>query len=413
MPVTIGSGLSFCGQPLTAAQLDLIRQVTREFRNLALTELSHTLCELLEWKRPNGSLKSRECYLFLQALHQRGWLPWLPAPRPQARRPHRTALAAESDPQAPCGGPLERWLPLQFQWIDSWAERQLFEQYIHRYHYLGYRVPYGAQLRYFIASQQPPYPRLACLLFTSAAWKMAPRDHSIGWSEAARRSNLPRVVNNSRFLILPHGHVPNLGSHILSLCEKRLPHDWQERFGHPVLLLETFVDPERFQGTVYKAANWTYVGNSRGFHRTRKGYAACESPKMVFLKPLRSDAREQLSRPILEPSYRKGGSRIMLSADQMQSLPSCFAAIPDPRRTQGRRHRLRTVLALCAGATLCGMRGYKAIADWAQSLTPKARARFRCRYVNGRYPVPSESIIRDVLIRVDPADLDRALRRWN
>ncbi len=299
MPVTIGSGLSFCGQPLTAAQLDLIRQVTREFRNLALTELSHTLCELLEWKRPNGSLKSRECYLFLQALHQRGWLPWLPAPRPQARRPHRTALAAESDPQAPCGGPLERWLPLQFQWIDSWAERQLFEQYIHRYHYLGYRVPYGAQLRYFIASQQPPYPRLACLLFTSAAWKMAPRDHSIGWSEAARRSNLPRVVNNSRFLILPWVQMANLASHLLSVAAPCLRRDWAARYGVEPVLLETLVDRSRYRGTCYRAANWVSVGFTQGRGRMDRGGKAQGERKEIFLYPLQRGWRQQLCR---EPS---------------------------------------------------------------------------------------------------------------
>lgn len=203
MPVTIGEGLSFCGQPLLPQQIELIRQITRDFQQLPLTELAHTLCELLEWKRPNGSLKSRECYLFLQALNQRGWLPWLPAPRPHARRPHQTTVGVETDPQPPCVGPLRQWLPIDLKLVETVSERKLFEQYIHRYHYLGYRVPYGAQLRYFICSQQPPHPRLACLLFTSAAWKMAPRDRYIGWDEQVRKNHLARVVNNSRFLILP------------------------------------------------------------------------------------------------------------------------------------------------------------------------------------------------------------------
>jgi hypothetical protein len=134
---------------------------------------------------------------------------------------------------------------------------------------------------------------------------------------------------------------------------------------------------------------------------------------MVFLKPLTSDAQARLSRPILEPAYRSGGPKIMLSAQQMQSLPDFFADIPDPRRAQGRRHRLATVLAIVAGATLCGMRGYLAISDWAKSLGQKARERFDCRYQNKRYIVPSLSIIRDVLIRVDPVHLDHALQRWN
>ena len=150
MPVTIGEGLSFCGRLLEPEQVELIRRITRDCRQLARTELAHTVCELLEWKRPNGSLKSRECYLFLQALQERGWLPWLPSPRPHAKTPHQTRVAVESDPQAPCSGALEQWLPLELELIEQAASRKLFEQYIHRYHYLGYRVPCGAQLRYLV-----------------------------------------------------------------------------------------------------------------------------------------------------------------------------------------------------------------------------------------------------------------------
>jgi hypothetical protein len=222
------------------------------------------------------------------------------------------------------------------------------------------------------------------------------------------------LTNNSRFLILPNWHVPNLGSRILSLCQKRLSTDWQEAFDHPLVLVETFVDPERFHGTVYRAANWLYVGDTKGFRRTRKGYSGKnQSTKMVFVKPLQFDARLLLSRPILDPPYRTGGAKLMINAEQMRSLPDFFADIPDPRRRQGRRHRLSTVLAIAAGATLCGMRGYRAISDWANSLGSNARKRFRCRRENGRYVVPSHYVIRDALIRVDPSHLDRALQRWN
>ncbi len=134
---------------------------------------------------------------------------------------------------------------------------------------------------------------------------------------------------------------------------------------------------------------------------------------MVFVKPMTGKARRLLSGAALDPAYRKGEPKIMLSADHMHSLPSFFFDIPDPRRREGRRHRLSTVLAIAAGATLCGMRGYKAIANWAESLGPKARRRFGCRFENGSYLVPSESIIRSVLIRIDPLHLDHALQRWN
>jgi hypothetical protein len=142
------------------------------------------------------------------------------------------------------------------------------------------------------------------------------------------------------------------------------------------LLSFSAVAPQRFRGTIYKAANWIYVGDTKGFYRTRQAYsAAAGSPKMVFVKPLICDAQALLSRPILEPAYRTGGSKIMLSAQQMQSLPDFFRKIPDTRRPQGRRHRLSTVLAIAAGATLCGMRGYLAIADWANALGQKVRQR--------------------------------------
>lgn len=222
------------------------------------------------------------------------------------------------------------------------------------------------------------------------------------------------MANNSRFLILPDWHLPNLGSRILSRCQRRLASDWQACFGHPVVLLETFVDPQRFRGTVYRASHWVEVGNTKGFRRTRQGYTATPgSPKMVLVKPLQTDARRVLSRAVLGPPYPTGGSPLVLTAAQTESPPCFFADIPDPRRAQGRRHRLPTVLAIAAGAVLCGMRGYRALSDGAQSLGQKARRRFGCRREGDRYVVPSEYVLRDVLMRVRPADLDRALRRWN
>jgi len=290
-------------------------------------------------------------------------------------------------------------------------EEQRFQKLMQEHHYLG-SLPKISETLWYVATFGDQW--VALLSFSAAALKCSARDRWIGWDFRHQYDRLKLVTNNSRFLILPDCHFPNLASRILSLCQKRLPADWQTIFGHPLVLLETFVDPQRFQGTIYKAANWIYLGNTKGFNRTRQGYSAtAQSPKMVFVKPLISDAQALLSRPILKPAYRTGGTKIMLSAQQMQSLPDFFADIPDPRRAQGRRHRLSTVLAIAAGATLCGMRGYLAISDWAKSLGQKARERFVCRYQNRRYIVPSLAIIRDVLIRVDPVHLDRALQRWN
>lgn len=290
-------------------------------------------------------------------------------------------------------------------------EEPYYQELMQAHHYLG-DLPKISETIWYIALWHDKW--VALLSFSASALKCSARDQWIGWSYRHQYDRLKLVINNSRFLILPDYHFPNLGSRVLSLCQKRILTDWQNTFGHPVLLLETFVDPQYFHGTVYKAANWLYLGNTKGFRRNGQGYSdKSHSPKMIFVKPLRPDTRKLLAQPILEPQYRTGGNKIMLNADQMSSLPYFFADIPDPRRAQGRRHRLSTVLAIAAGAILCGMHGYKAISDWADALGDKARQRFRCRREKNGYVVPSEFVLRDVLVRVDPEHLDRALQRWN
>ena len=291
------------------------------------------------------------------------------------------------------------------------GEERRFQELMRAHHYLG-ALPKIGETFWYVATYREAW--VALLSFTAAAWKCAVRDRWIGWDFRHQYDRLHLVANNSRFLILPAWHYPNLGSRTLALCQRRLPGDWPVRFGHPLVLLETFVDPQRFHGTVYRAANWTYVGETRGYRRTRQGYSAtAQAPKQVWVRPLQRDARAVLAGAHLPSTYHAGVPNLMLTADQMRALPDFFTAIPDPRRAQGRRHRLATVLALAAGAVLCGMRGYKAIAEWAHSLGPKARQRFRCRRQDGRYQIPSESIFRDCLIRVDPQHLDQALQLWN
>lgn len=291
------------------------------------------------------------------------------------------------------------------------CEEKRFQELMQSHHYLG-ALPKISETIWYVATWREQW--VALLSFSASALKCTARDSWIGWDIRHQYDRLKLVTNNSRFLILPTWHYPNLASRILSLCQKRLCADWQTSFGHELVLLETFVDPQRFHGTIYKATNWIYVGNSKGFRRTRDGYSpAVHSPKMVFVKPLKPNAQTLLSNPILDPAYRIGESKIMLNANQMRSLPGFFREIPDPRRAQGRRHQLATVLAIAAGAVLCGMRGYHAISDWADNLSQKSRERFRCWRKNGTYVVPSMSIIRDVLIRVDPVHLDQALLSWN
>jgi hypothetical protein len=294
MPIVIGEGLSFCGRALTPEELALIRQITREYANLALTELAATVCELLGWQRPNGGLKTRECYLFLRELHKRGWLPWLPAPQPRQRRNEGVKPIAEAATSPDVlSGPLQTYRPIRLQLLETAADHRLFRCYLGDYHYLGYRAPYGAQLRYFVRAAQPDLPPLAALLFTSAAWRMAPRDRYIGWTDAVRQSNLPQVVNNSRFLILPWVRIPHLASHVLAQAAQQLPRDWQARYSVEPLLLETLVDP-RYRGVCYRAANWVEVGLTQGRGRMDREHLAPVAAKQIFLYPLQRHWRQRL-----------------------------------------------------------------------------------------------------------------------
>jgi len=199
-----------------------------------------------------------------------------------------------SDAQPPLTGSIGDYFPLQLQLLTSSDDRRLFRQYIQRYHYLGYQVPYGAQLRYFVRSPQSPGAVLACLLFTSAAWKMAPRDACIGWDQTARQSNLPLVVNHSRFLILPWVRVPNLASHILALAARQMPRDWWAAYRAQPVLLETLVDAARYHGGCYRAANWIEAGLTQGRGRMDSSGKAQGARKHIFLFPLHRRWRERL-----------------------------------------------------------------------------------------------------------------------
>jgi len=210
------------------------------------------------------------------------------------------------------------------------GEQPRYQELMRQHHYLG-DLPKIGETLWYVASWGEQW--VALLSFSASALKCAARDRWIGWSLRQHYARLKLVVNNSRFLILPDWHLFNWGSRILSLCQRRLGRDWEAAFGHGVVLLETFVDPQRHRGTVYRATNWMYVGNTRGFRRTRMGYTATPaSPKMVFLKALRADARRLLCRAILSPPYHLGGTTMRLTADQMRSLPAFFSQIPDPRR---------------------------------------------------------------------------------
>jgi hypothetical protein len=286
--------IEFSGRRFSSTELDLIVQVTKRFSALSLTELSKTLCELLEWQRPNGKLKYEECRAFLEKLQADHRIA-LPGVRPMKHTPRRIPLTQEGNPQSPVTGRLQQYEPLSLRLVQACdgSLYALVNQYIQRYHYLNYRVPFGSQARYLIQSRTGSH--LACLLFSSPAWKMAPRDAWIGWTDEQRRRNLQYVVSNGRFLILPWVTIPSLASKILSLATHRLPQDWQALYGYRPLLLETLVDGSRFWGTSYRASNWIFLGKTQGRGRMDRMHACDgQAVKDIYVYPLCREARKRL-----------------------------------------------------------------------------------------------------------------------
>jgi hypothetical protein len=282
--------ITFNGRAFASDELRAIQTLTATCAGLARTELAYTLCELLDWRRPTGRLKNHEARLFLEHLAAQGVVtlpPLRAAGRP--RGPQAAPLSAAGAAGPAVGGTVQAVTPLRFEIVPPGRHgpSRLWRELIGRYHYLGERVPVGATLRYLVRSDRHPETILACLGWTSAAWRIAVRDRWIGWTDAQRRQALPYVVNNSRFLILPWVQVKGLASHLLARCARRLPADWAARYGVRPLLLETLVDPDRFPGTCYRAANWRLLGETVGRGRMdRANVRTGVAPKLVYVYPL-------------------------------------------------------------------------------------------------------------------------------
>jgi Druantia protein DruA len=215
-------------------------------------------------------------------------------PPPRHRPPNATVtITAQTDPGPLIRKPAQALRPLRLQRVQTKPDSRLWNEYIQRYHYLGHKPLPGAQLRYIIFSQAQP---IALLGFGAAAWQSAPRDRYIGWSHAQHKRNLPLIVNNARFLILPWGHVKNLASMILAKAAQILPRHWQDVYGYRPVLLETFVEKPRFQGTCYKAANWVYLGQTQGRGKLRPAGKQSMPIKDLWVLPLDQRFRKVITR---------------------------------------------------------------------------------------------------------------------
>lgn len=305
-PFKIGASLTFSGRTFSSEELELIEQISTDFCSLGRTEMARTVCELLDWRRASGRLKDHECRLLLERLEGLGWLRLPELRRLGGRGPRRIELNSHSEPQTEWMGSAGQLEPLELEVVEGREELRRWRQWVERYHYLGYRVPVGAQLCYWVRSRRCSDQVLGCLLWSSAAWKIAVRESWIGWSEDERRQNLQLIVNNARFLILPWVRVRGLASKILSRCAQRLPLDWQKRYGYRPLLLETLVDPSRFRATCYRAANWILVGPTKGRgrmdrHHRLDGHVV----KDLYVYPLCRNVQQRL-RTANAPSFNGG-----------------------------------------------------------------------------------------------------------
>ena len=281
------------GREITAEDIRLVRQLIATHSSWHRTRVSEELCRLWGWYSQSGQLKGMACRSFLLKLEARGYIN-LPPRRyasggKKTRKPSYPSAAHQTSPIV---GPLAGIAPIEVKVAKRKYPIRLFKYLISCYHYLHFNGIVGENMKYLVFDREGRC--LACLLFGSAAWKTSPRDEFIGWSPKVREANLQYITNNMRFLILPWVKVPHLASHILGKVARRISSDWQERYGHPIYMLETFVEKDRFRGTCYRAANWICVGQSKGRSRNDRYSTLKVAIKDIYLLPLTKRFRELL-----------------------------------------------------------------------------------------------------------------------
>ena len=286
----------FSGRAIGPEEIELIQWTVKTYPNLTRSELAKTLCEFLDWNQINGKPKKQQCLTMLNTLEAAGYIklpPLIKIKRTHDRRRGISNANTTTRESVENGYPnnvtecrrVELALPL------TAVENKQWTQYVRQYHTLGCATQFGAQLRYFIRSQGQD---LGCLQFSASAWALAPREKWIGWTEAQKKARLHLIVNNSRFLILPWVHVKNLASRALSYAAHRIQDDWLAAYCYAPVLLETFVDLTKYNGTCYKAANWKCLGVTKGRGRQDRFSARTLTEKAIYVYPLQRDFREIL-----------------------------------------------------------------------------------------------------------------------
>ena len=294
------------------------------------------------------------------------------------------------------------------------SEQKQWDKLVQNHHYLGLRAIVGEAMRY-VAILDGTW--VALVGFGAAALKSRHRDGFIGWKPAIQWQRLKLLTNNVRFLILPEVRIKNLASKVLSLTTKRLSADWKAVYGHPILLVETFVDDSRFLGTCYKAAGWLPLGKTRGFNRNGKKYYQHGNLKTIFVRPLSHNALHLLADPMPHPELLSSEDAMNLDAVAIETtggLIDYLRAISDPRMKRGIRHRMLSVLTVAVCAVLSGAKSYTAIGEWAKRSDQDMRKRMGCRFDknSGLFVAPSEPTLRRTLQTVDAVELDTAVSQW-
>ncbi len=286
-------GIIQCGRKITVNELAEIKETVELFPNLSRNELAETLCENLQWLTASGGHKNDACLKLLTKLEREGIVKLPEKRKIRMDRQCQKAISPTSRtaPQSDITCSLKELGPVELQVCNDRESTGLWNEYVSRYHYLGYKKPFGTFLRYFIMCDRGV---LGCLLFAGAAKALGVRDKWIGWGDNQRLRNLGWVINNTRFLILKWVHVKNLASHVLGQVQRRIRKDWHLRWGYRPVLMETFVDPERYRGSCYKASNWKCLGMTTGEGLVRKGKKYSTTPKMIFVRPLIKDFRSLL-----------------------------------------------------------------------------------------------------------------------
>ncbi len=291
----------FRGRDFNDGDIAHIIRIIKLYPTLSRCELSHTLCEHFKWRTPSGNNKRRSCEALLEKLEAQGLIR-LPS-KQHSRSVKRKSLTItdNSKPGEAVNSTLKEIGPISLKVIKESQQKTLWNEYIARYHYLGFKHHAGRTVRYFIMADDS---LLGCILISGASQGIAARDQWIGWTKQQRIKNLPWVVNNTRYLIFPWVKIPHLASHVLGKLIRQLPQDYEELWGYRPILIETFVDAKLYAGTCYKASNWQYLGLTRGVGVMHSNDYTT-SPKMIFVYPLIKNACQLLASNKLEANINE------------------------------------------------------------------------------------------------------------